>query len=64
LRADSHTNRGRRGLLTGDAGRRGRCRRCDRRRRLMPTRQKCALLSLKTLILGAADRETWERVEG
>jgi len=31
---------------------------------LMPTRQKCALLSLKTLILGAADRETWERVEG
>jgi len=31
---------------------------------LMPTRQKCALLSLKTLILGASDRETWERVEG
>lgn len=31
---------------------------------LMLTRQKCALLSLKTLVLGAADRETWEKIEG
>ncbi len=31
---------------------------------LMPTRQKCALLSLKTLILGASDRDAWEKIEG
>jgi nitrogen fixation NifU-like protein len=30
---------------------------------LLPTRQKCALLSLKTLIIGAADRDTWEKIE-
>ena len=31
---------------------------------LMPTRQKCALLSLKTLVLGASDRTAWEKIEG
>jgi len=31
---------------------------------LMPTRQKCALLSLKTLIIGASDRDAWEKIEG
>lgn len=30
---------------------------------LLPNRQKCALLSLKTLILGTADRAAWERIE-
>lgn len=31
---------------------------------LLPTRQKCALLSLKTLIIGVAGQETWEKIEG
>lgn len=31
---------------------------------LLPTRQKCALLSLKTLIIGVAGHEIWEKTEG
>lgn len=30
---------------------------------LLPTRQKCALLSLKTLLIGVSGREAWEKIE-